>query len=226
MSTERIAEFGVMVGAPGGGKTHLIRRILDRLKEQQAEHYRALIFPANRDDAAKSWPGITELSGRVGLVRSPDDPRKKVPAWKYDEPLSFTGERLVHLDGSTKKLPAAVNRYDGFRDGALVVDDVKNAIPSKGDLPGWVVAWLNSRRHRMQDIFLSCHAFSDLNVDLLAKGPRLFVFATTVGLTDAVYGKIPRANELAEVVERVNRENAARPEGERHYFEVFQLEGS
>lgn len=224
---ERLAELAVMVGTPGSGKTHLIKRILAALMAAQGDSYRALIFPANRDDPA--WWGRRVLGGRMVLKPDPMKPAKgggfaDSPAFEYDEPLTFKGERVVYIDGNTRKLPAAVDPGKGMKGGAIVVDDFKNHIPSDSNLPAWVNAWLGSRRHMRQDIFLACHGFNEVPVRLLAKGPRVFVFQTTVGLTDSVWEKYPQAAALQQVVERVNAVNAKLPENERHYFEQFQCQ--
>lgn len=221
MSDERLAELAVMVGTPGSGKTHTIKRILSILKAKQGDQYRALIFPANRDDPA--WWGYRELPGRMVMV---DDPvkLKKAPAWRFDEPLSFKGERVVYTNSNPAKLPAAVAEVGGIRRASIVVDDFKNHIPSDSILPAWVKEWLGGRRHKGHDIFLACHGFNEVPVKLLAMGPRVFVFKTTVGLTDSVWGKYPQAAQLQQVVERVNRVNASLPADKQHYFETFECD--
>lgn len=209
---DRLAEFAIAVGTPGTGKTTLLKSFL-------SHNARNLVIPKDRDDPA--WFGFKELTGSLAMGPDPSHPLRKVPTYKFSEPFTFTGTRVVHIDGNTRKAPAIVDRYNGFRDGGLFIDDFKNVLPSKSDLPEWAVAWLGSRRSRTQDIWMACHAFSDINIDVLAKGPRFFVFHTTVGLSDAVLQKVPFAPKLQKVIDHVNAVNLARPENKRHYFRVF-----
>lgn len=212
---KRAAEFVVVVGRPRAGKTTWIKERLLRAQQRrvQAGHrFRACVLPANRDDSA--WAGYKELTGRLEMGKDPNHPKRSIPVWRFNERLDYDGVRVLHVDGSKVKAPALLDRYTGIRDAMLVIDDFKNVEPSKGDLSEYVLAWLSSRRHRMHDVFIACHAWSDINVDLWAKGPRLIIFPTSVGLTDAVLMKAGgNAERLIRIVEEVNREHANRAPG-------------
>lgn len=211
----RAAEFVVIVGRPRAGKTTWIKERLLRMEQKRRAAglpFRACVLPANRDD--KAWQGYPELTGRVVMGADPNHPTKKIPVWSFNEPLKYDGTKVLHVEGSKIKAPALLNRYTGIRDCALVIDDFKNVEPSKGELSEHVLAWLSSRRHRMHDVFIACHAWSDINVDLWAKGPRLLIFPTSVGLTDAVLAKAgANADRLIRMVDAVNEEHRNRPEG-------------
>ena len=131
---------------------------------------------------------------------------------------SFTGSRVVHAEDPAT-FRAICDQRTGYMRGSLFLDDFRNYVPSKGNLPGDVVAMFSSRRHRMLDLFLACHSFQDINIQLMQFNPTFVVGYVTVPPNDTSLAKMERADELQAVYERVRKVNEAK--GTRHYFEEF-----
>lgn len=213
MST-RTPTMEIFVGAPGTGKTTIIR-----------EHYldiseRTLIVPANRADAAQSWPGIAELPVAAMLEKDELDPDPKAKGRLVvyaPEMDSFTGTRLLHVTEDPRRFSAIHHPVRGIRRATLVMDDTKNYITTKADLPHQVATIFRSFRHYELDIIMAVHQFDDINRQLFGWGCELRIFRTDVPPNDAVAKKVRNYEELLATIDRVNRMAQSDP----HYCEAF-----
>lgn len=203
----RKAVFYAFVGSNGTGKSTTMKRMMEL-------NARNLVVPSNRLDSA--WSDYPELVPEVYLEDDAWNPGKKRRAFRAAEMASFQGARVLHIDDPAQ-LHAITDERHGMKNGGLFLDDFRNYIPSKGMLPPHVSKVFTGRRHRMLDIFMACHAFQDLNMQLMQFEPELYVFRTTLPPNEAVEGKVAKWEELLEVVERVNRKAQTNP----YYFERF-----
>lgn len=206
-NTMRKAVLFAFVGSNGTGKSTTMKRMLELNR-------RNLIVPSNRLDSA--WNQYPELVPEVFLEDDPWNPGKKRRAFRVPDMATFTGTRVLHIDDPAQ-LNAITDERHGFKNGGLFLDDFRNYIPSKGNLPPHVAKIFTGRRHRMLDIFMACHAFQDLNMQLMQFEPELYVFRTTLPPNEAVEGKVAKWEALLATVERVNRKAASSP----YYFERF-----
>lgn len=203
----RKAVLFAFVGSIGTGKSTTMKRMLELNK-------RNLIVPSNRFDSA--WEGHAELKIDVTVDEDPLFPGRKRRFFRVPDMATFTGTRVLHIDDPAQ-LEAITDERHGFKNGGLFMDDFRNYIPSKGTLPPHIATMFSGRRHRMLDIFMACHAFQDINMQLLQWGAELYIFRTTLPPNSSVEGKIAKWEELLAAVERVNRKAVASP----YYFERF-----
>lgn len=207
----RIPKLLILIGTNGTGKSTLLKKLL-------TVNSRNLIIPANRLDPA--WDGIAELGTSWKHRPDPRDAKGiRMEAYQAIDNLdTFTGNRLVHAD-SPETFAAVCDQRTGYMRGGLFLDDFRNYVPSKGNLPGHVVSMFSSRRHRMLDIFMACHSFQDVNLQLMQFNPTFVVGYVTVPPNDTSLAKMERAEDLQRVYERVRKKNESM--GTRHYFEEF-----
>ena len=212
MTGTRKAFLYLFIGTNGTGKTTRIKELVEEIGS------RVLIVPSNRLDDA--WKGIPELTMRVFQDEDPIS-GKPIKAIRCPEMATFSGTRVFHIE-DPRYLDAITDERHGFKNGVLVLDDFRNYIPSKGQLPPAVVKMLVGRRHRMLDICMAAHAFQDMNLQLMQFSPELYVFRTTLPPNDAVEGKVADWQGLLDVASRVNRIAAKLelPE-DRFYYERF-----
>lgn len=212
MSTTRKAFLYLFVGTNGTGKTSRIKELIEEVAG------RVLIVPSNRLDDA--WKGIPELSMKVFQDEDPIN-GKAIKSIRCPDMGSFTGARVFHVE-DPRYLDAITDERHGFKNGVLVMDDFRNYIPSKGALPPAVVKMIVGRRHRMLDISMACHAFQDMNLQLMQFSPELYIFQTSLPPNDAVEGKVTDWQGLLEVSTRVNRiASKLEQADDRFYFERF-----
>lgn len=205
--TTRKAFLYLFVGTNGTGKT-------TRAKDLLGINERNLILPSNRLDTA--WQGYPELAWKVDHEPDPMNPGKQRRVIYCPEMATFTGTRVLHIT-EPAIMQAVTDEVRGFRNGFLFVDDFRNRMPHKGDLPADVLQLLTGRRHRMVDIALAMHSFQDMNLQLMQFQPELFIFRTTLPPNDAVEGKVADWQGLVATANRVNE----RARQDRFYFEHF-----
>lgn len=202
MNETREGAFDILVGTTNVGKS-------SRLKQAaEIANPRTLIIPPNRSDPA--WKGIPELSWSVDYEPDPMDPRKERKVIICPELNTFQGQRVLHCDDN-RVFQAVTHPTRGLRNAGLIIDDFKNVIYQKGDLPGEAASLFRSRRHYGLDIFLACHQFEDINRQMVALKPLLVIFQTTVPPNDTALSKIHRADELLALVDQVNKEAQVNP---------------
>lgn len=203
----RKAFLYLFVGTVGTGKTTQAKNLL-------AINERNLILPSNKYDDA--WDGIPELKWQVDHEPDPMNPGKQRRVIWCPEMATFTGARVLNITDPAI-LQAVTDEQRGFRNGFLFIDDFRNRMPHKGDLPAHVLEMLTGRRHRMLDVALAMHSFQDMNLQLMQFQPELFIFQTTLPPNDAVEGKVADWQGLVETANRVNQ----RAHRNRFYFEHF-----
>ena len=212
---ERKALLSISVGTTGTRKT-------TNMKELLVVNERNLVIPNGRDD--KAWFGYPELTCRGEYYTDPLDPnpnnrRTRVVINELD---TFTGTRVLHVDGDQRIFDAVVDNTRGFKGGGLFLDDFRNYILTKGTLKQNVDAMFRNMRPRMLDIFMACHSWEDVSRDLMRFDPLLFVFYTTLPPTEASIDKMGNRAEFLAVIDEVQRVNGKRVPTERHYFKRFQ----
>ena len=203
----RKAFLYLFVGTNGTGKT-------TRAKDLLAVNERNLIVPSNKLDSA--WQQYPELKVKVEHEPDPMNPGRQRRVVYCPEMATFTGTRVLHI-ADPAMLHAITDERHGFRNGLLFIDDFRNRMPHKGDLPSHVLELLTGRRHRMVDIALAMHSFQDMNLQLMQFQPELFIFRTTLPPNDAVEGKVADWQGLVATANRVN----TRATTDRFYFEHF-----
>lgn len=208
----RIGAMWVLVGTNGTGKSTQLKKLLKHNR-------RNLIIPSTRDDIA--WAGIPELKPQV--AERYDELRKKSVTYYFIKGLNtFTGNRVVYVD-RPEVFDAVCDPVTGFKNGGLFMDDFKNYVRSQGLLKSNFKTMLGNRRHRMLDLFFAAWAFEDVNAEMFAYRPKLFVFDVTRAPGDSLQKKVANYDELMEVYSRVRSKNAARPANRRFYAEPFQV---
>lgn len=203
----RKAFLYLLIGTNGTGKTTQAKHLL-QINE------RNLVLPSNRMDSA--WDQYPELKVQVDLEPDPMNPGKQRRVVYCPEMNTFKGTRVLHVT-EPAMLGAVTDERLGFRNGFLFIDDFRNRMPHKGDLPAHVLELLTGRRHRMVDIALAMHSFQDMNLQLMQFQPELFIFRTTLPPNDAVEGKVADWQGLVAAANRVNERARANP----FYFEHF-----
>lgn len=219
MSTERLVYFCLFVGMNGSGKSH------NMLKWRKL-NTRNLILPASRAD--KQWAGIPELKPKVVFVkdRMSMNPEARVAQWIIPGINDYTGDRVVHIEGSDAEregiFKAITHPQHGFHNGGIFMDDAKNYIRTKGNLPGHVRTYWGNRRLHMVDIFMAAWQYQDVNADFYGfGGMQAFIFNVEREPTKAVLERIPNPDEFLAVHRRVRDRNAKLPRDRRWYFEPF-----
>lgn len=214
MSTVREAAFRIYIGTSGTRKTSDIKRLLTPAR-------RNLVIPSGRDDTA--WHEFPELTYRVEQVEDPFRPGRRIPRVIVDELHTFTGTRVLHVDGKQPIFDAVIDPVHGYRNGRLVMDDFRNYIFSKGQLRSEVAALFRNRRHKMLDLFLACHSMEDVSREILALNPMLVVGYTTTMPTDTSLAKIPNGDKLLATIAHANAVNIDRPPTQRYLKYAVQM---
>jgi hypothetical protein len=212
--TEREASFRIFVATSGCGKTTDIKTLLTPKR-------RNLVVPSGRDDVA--WHQFQPLEWQVIQAPDPWRPGKMMPKVIVPELDTFTGTRVLHVDGKQRIFDALIDPVDGYRGGRLVMDDFRNYVFSGGQLRNEVATFFRNRRHKMLDLFLACHSIEDVSRQILALNPRIIVGYTTTMPTDTSIAKVPNGQLLLDTMQKVNSINLARPEGQRFYKEAVQM---
>ena len=198
----RKAEFIIMVGTNGTGKSTIMKKFLPM-------NERNLIIPANGLDEA--WLEIPKLECKPVFIG------KKIDHYEIPGLNSFRGTRQVVIYDE-KMFDAICHPENGYMNGGLFMDDFKNYIPTKGTLPANVNRLFSDRRHKMLDIFAATHSYQKINADMFDFEPTILQFKTTRPLTDYLSDKIMNFEELKVVFDRVNEKS----EKNAHYFEIFE----
>lgn len=209
----RIGEFIIAIGTNGCGKTTFLKRFL-------SFNQRNLIIPASRlDDAWRMFPEqpIKMIPGKT----------KHDTRYEFPELLKFQGNRIIQLPNPTA-FKFLCDQDQGFMNGGLFIDDFKNTIPSKGNLPGHVNRLFSDRRFKMLDIYMASHSFQKVNADLFDFNPKIILFCTTRPPVAHLKDKIANYDQLVETWERINArattpdsEHLYCPSGNKHYCELF-----
>lgn len=219
MGEERPVILWGFIGAPNSGKSHQQRIVLQSLKRR-----RNLVIPDGRDD--RMWNRLPELRPVNAFVKDPRDYKGKRMLHRLNFPdiRKFTGARTIFNDApgtNSETMRAVLDPSTGFREGALVLDDIRNHIPSKSDLPGYVNSYFGSRRKLMVDILFAGWSLEDVNRQILALNPRLYIFNLTVTPTTTSLEKNMDPDRLIRTIEYVRQMNAKLPENQRHFFWGF-----
>lgn len=220
MGKERNPIFLACIGVNGTGKSTF-------MKNWMPLNDRNIILPANMIEAAKTWGSFPKLKPQHDFEVDQFDPKKKrlFMVWKIPNVRTFKGNRLIDVgvfrEGSHKRSffesICDTNSPYCYRDGALFVDDTKNYIISKGDLPNRIVSWFTARRHCMMDIFLAFHSFQDVNAQMIQYGLKFILFKTDLPPYGAVLEKISCVDDLIEMRNYVNKKAKTNP----YYWEAF-----
>lgn len=207
--TTRQAAFKIWIGTNGTRKTTDMMKYL-------SINERNLAVPSGRDD--KAWHGIPELEWEVREMPDPFT-KKLVPTVVFPEINTFTGTRVVHVDGDQRIFNGIIHQTRGIKNAGLFLDDFRMYIYSKGSITTAANQLFIGRRHRMLDIFMACHSGQDVSADLIRFNPELIVGYTTSPPNDTTLSKVPNGQRFIEVSRRVNEINLKRPENERYYKE-------
>lgn len=209
----REATLKIRIGTNGTGKSTWMKKYLP-------VNDRNIVVPSSRDDSAFS--GYPELKWEV--VRMPDPfSGKDVPTVIFPEMATFTGTRVVHIDGDLRIFNGLIHPQRGFKNGGLFLDDFRMYVHSKGTITTEANALFLGRRHRMLDIFMACHSGQDISADFVKFNPTIIVGYTTLPPNENVLAKMPNGQAFADAVERVNRVNLAKPAGQRFYCEQVPI---
>lgn len=209
------------IGVNGTGKSTLMKSFFKVNK-------RNLILPANMLDASETWgrfpvikPAFKHEIDQFSTVKN-----KKNLVFYLPNVKKFQGIRIVNVGefrtGEHKReffeTIGDVDRLDtAYTDGALFIDDARNYIISKGQLPNRTIKLLTGRRHMMLDIFLAYHSFNDINRDLIQYKCKFFLFRTDLPPSDAVMEKIALKEDMMEAIAYINKRSKKDP----HYCEPF-----
>jgi len=208
------------IGVNGTGKSTLMKSFFKI-------NLRNLILPANMLDASETW-------GRYPVVKPTFTHEKDKYSLKQKTNLvfylpkvkTFSGIRIVNVGefntGEHKRdffeTIGDVDRLaTAYTDGGLFIDDARNYIISKGQLPNRTIKMLTGRRHMMLDIFLAYHSFNDVNRDLIQYKCKFFLFRTDLPPSDAVMEKIALKEDMIEAIAYINNRSKKEP----HYCEPF-----
>lgn len=217
MAGERIVRFNIAVGMNGSGKSH-------NMKKWQRLNTRNLILPASRAD--RQWMGIPELEPTVVFQADRMDPNgRKRARWVVPGINKFQGSRVVHIEGSDAErsgiFNAVIDRAYGFHDGGLFMDDAKNYIITKGNLPGHVRTFFGNRRLHMVDIFMAAWQYHDINADLYGFGPQLYIHNVEREPNGIILEKMTDAKGFLRVHHWVRKVNLHLPADFRWYWWPF-----
>ena len=214
MTQTREAAFKVFVATSNCGKTTDIKTLLTPKR-------RNLVIPSGRDDVA--WHGYPELTYKVVMEEDEWRPGKQKAVVRINELQTFTGTRVLHVDGKQQVFDAVVHSVTGYKRGRIVMDDFRNYVFSSGTLRHEVATFFKNRRHKMLDIFMACHSPEDISRDILALNPTLVIGMTTTNPTDTTIGKLPGGQAFLDTVLRVREKNQKLPELQRWYKEQIQM---
>ncbi|MEQ1888378.1 MAG: hypothetical protein ABL951_04250 [Alphaproteobacteria bacterium] len=222
---EREGLFIICIGAPGGGKTWLIR---DQFIPINSRNF---ILPASGFDNSFDSVGrrlkpaahyIQEAQKRVQIGKKKT--RYAVKKWYMPGLNTFAGNVICDIG----TIEDDKDYYEFFRSistnrggivaAGLVIDDMKNYILATGKLPGTIREMFSERRKRELDIFMATHSFQDVNADLIQYKPSFFIFNTELPPYGAVLDKIRLSKELLQTIEYINW---VAQNKDAHYFEPF-----
>lgn len=217
--SEREVVLWGFIGAPNSGKSHQQKIVAEKLGRD-----RILVIPDGRDD--KMWNKLTELKSIQGFKLDPRDYRGKrqLPVLHYPTIRSYKGARVIYNDTpgkSSDTMKAVLDPVSGYRDGILILDDIRNHIPSTKEIPAWANAFLGSRRKLMVDIMFAGWAMEDVNRQIYALNPRLFIFNLAAPPTLTTLEKNFDRERLLRTIEFVRDRNAKLPEGQKRFFWPF-----
>lgn len=220
-AAERMVYFLLFIGMNGSGKSHNMLKWL-RLNQ------RNLILPASRAD--KQWKGIPELTPKVVFARDKmnPNPNARRAQWVIPGINDFTGNRVIHIEGSDAEregiFNAIIHPQWGYHNGGMFMDDAKNYIRTKGNLPGHVRTFWGNRRLHMVDIFMAAWQYQDVNADFFGFGGlQTFIHNVERAPNRSVLEKMPRVEEFMQVHHWVARVNAELPKDYRWYSRPFPL---
>ncbi len=190
MSADFYPEYDILVGVNGTGKSHFIRQIL------LAHFQRVLVVPSSVYDLQKSWGGFHVIKPSVKQVFNRKNPKKPNVVWfvpgldRINRPTVLDLSEL-RTSNEVKEVVESItsNMGDGFENGYLVIDDLKNNVPSSGDLPFMFKQMLISRRQRKVHLAFAVHSISQVNPALLDYGPQFILFKTDRAPSDEVLKK-------------------------------------
>jgi hypothetical protein len=215
MSKYRIAQFFILSGTNGTGKTTMLVNFFKINR-------RNLIFPANLHD--KAFRKYKKVKPKFKWVTDPKDynGKRKIKKWYIPNLNKFTGTYVVDvsemelMDEDPRQVFDYVCKF--MRNGGLFVDDFKNYVHSAGNTTNTFTKVFRDRRHRELDIFLASHSMSDINRELLKFKPTFLIFNITEPLSDTVKKKIVNNKELDACIKRVQ---TAYYNGDKYYCEMF-----
>lgn len=221
LNDKRQAWFLAFVGVNGTGKSTLMRKFINM-------NDRNLVLPSNMIEATKSWGNFPKVKPTHSFESDPYDPKQNRQLLVFKTPgiRTMTGTKLVDVgvfrEGEHKRAYfssiADVNRRENcFTNGGLFIDDTRNYIITKGDLPNKVTTFLINRRHLSLDIFLAFHSFQDVNAQMLQYGLKFILFKTDLPPNDTVKEKIQCIDDLIEMRAYVNEKARTNP----YYYEAF-----
>lgn len=208
--SRRQAAFRIFIGTNGTGKTTTMKKYL-------SVNERNLVVPSSRDDRA--WQDYPELAWEVRQMPDPFT-GKTVPTVVFPDMATFTGTRVVHVDGDQRIFNGLIHQTRGIKRAGLFLDDFRMYIYAKGTINREATQLFIGRRHRELDIFMACHKGSDISADLLGFNPDLVVGYTTSPPNDNTLAKVPNGERFMQTCQRVNSINLNKPEGQRFYKEL------
>lgn len=217
----REAFFLAFIGVNGTGKSTMMKRFMGM-------NSRNLVIPSNMMDAAETWGKLPRIQPKHRFELDGFDPKGKRQLLVFSVPnvKTFTGTKLIDVgifrEGEHKRAffesICDANRQEScYTRGGIFVDDTKNYIITKGDLPNRVTTWFINRRHLELDIFFAFHAFQDVNAQMIQYKMKFLLFRTDLPPNETVEKKITCIDDLKEMREYINKKSQTDP----HYCEPF-----
>lgn len=204
-------EYGatLVFGAPGAGKSVLLRDTMDDYERVYGQKYQTPFFPRifvhalSGSRAFDDIPDLVTLAKRFG-IKDPLDIIRKVDKYGRN-PIWMKWNKIKYVcrdeGDKIKEMHHALNNY--FTNGLAIYDEWTVYVRDKPQ--GWQIDMATNRRNYGVEVYYVCHALRIAPIRLINSGmfTKMIFFDTTEHLTQKDYDRFSRTDLIQDAYERV-----------------------